>query len=109
MREKPSLIYRMHTLTFPIKQRILLRVISWILVNTGGNLNDALRYGRQSVEYEPGQSYSIDTLATCYFALEEFDRAIEYERLAVRLTPYREDIIRTLERFQAGKAAKNGN
>jgi tetratricopeptide (TPR) repeat protein len=80
--------------------------IAWILVNTGGNLKDALRYAQQSVEYRPGMGYSIDTLATCHFALEEIDRAIEYERMALRLNPHREDIARTLQRFIAGKAAK---
>jgi tetratricopeptide (TPR) repeat protein len=75
--------------------------IAWILVNTGGNLNDALRYAQQSVEFHPAQAYSIDTLATCYFALQEIDRAIEYERMALRLAPYREDIARSLDQFRA--------
>ncbi len=75
--------------------------IAWLLVSTGGNPNVAKQFAIRSLEAEPLQSHSIDTLATCYFELEQMEKAIEYERVAVQLAPHRSDLVRTLRRFMA--------
>ena len=74
--------------------------LAWIMVNTGDDVETALRYAQRSVELDPGLAYSLDTLAVCHFKNGNVPLAIHYERQALCLMPFREDLQRTLEQFE---------
>ncbi len=75
--------------------------LAWIMINTGEDVETALRYARRSVELRPGLGHSLDTLAVCHLKHGDVELALQYERQALRLLPYREDIQRTLKLIES--------
>ncbi len=74
--------------------------LAWLMINTDEDVETALRYAQRSVELDPGLAYSLDTLAVCHFKNGDTNLAIQYERQALRLMPYREDLQRTLKQLE---------
>jgi len=74
---------------------------AWLIGNTEGDLDKALRYSRKSLELEPGSGGYLDTLAHVYFARGEYAKAVETQRRAVELEPHSKLIADQYEVFRA--------
>jgi tetratricopeptide (TPR) repeat protein len=78
---------------------------AWLIANTEGNFNEALRYARRAVELQPtGSNY--DTLAHAFYAKDDFENAVKTEDKAHELEPHSEMIKKKLELFKKALAEK---
>jgi len=57
--------------------------IAWYLVRTGSKLDTALEYSKKSLELEPDTAVYLDTLAECYYAKGDTEKAIELIEQAI--------------------------
>ena len=85
---------------------ITLNQLAWLVSNTEGDFEKAIRLSRRSLELRPGRGESLDTLGRAYFAVGDFERAIRYQRRAVRKLPHSQQIVRQLEEFEAQAAGE---
>ena len=80
---------------------------AWLVSNTFGDFDKAIRASHKSVEVrqelkrEVGAYY--DTLGRCYYAKREFDNAIKYQTQALKLDPHSGQMKRQLALFQKAK------
>jgi tetratricopeptide (TPR) repeat protein len=100
----------------------LLNDLAWAILDTEGlknrDLDVALSLCLKANEMSQGQSGAIlDTLGRAYFEKEDFDKAVEYQTLAVEKmkseTSYyyddsKENIAASLEKYKAKQAEKKG-
>ncbi len=83
---------------------------AWLVSNTFGDFDKAIRASHKSVEVrqelkrEVGAYY--DTLGRCYYAKGDFDNAIKYQTLALKLDPHSGQMKRQLALFEKSKAEK---
>ena len=83
---------------------------AWLVSNTFGDFDKAIRASHKSVEVrqelkrEVGAYY--DTLGRCYYAKGDFDNAIKYQTLALKLDPHSGQMKRQLALFEKAKAEK---
>jgi tetratricopeptide (TPR) repeat protein len=92
--------------------------LAWLVANTEGDLDDALRLSHKSIELVRAEATSeadfkqlgqyLDTLAHCYFAKKDYESAVKYQTEAVRLDPHTKAISRQLEVFRAALAKARG-
>ncbi|MDZ4821225.1 MAG: tetratricopeptide repeat protein [Planctomycetota bacterium] len=84
---------------------------AWLIANTEGDFDEALRMSQQSIESEPSSGGYMDTLAHCYAAKKDFAKAVEVQTKAVALEPHSQEIGRALTRFKhaAERAKTEGN
>jgi tetratricopeptide (TPR) repeat protein len=83
----------------------LLNNYAWLVSNTEGDYQKALRYSKESLTIEKdGAKY--DTCARCYFAVGEIENAIESQKKAMKLMPNSPPLERQLKEFQQALAAK---
>jgi tetratricopeptide (TPR) repeat protein len=82
--------------------------LAWLVSNTEGDFDEALRCSQQSLELRPETGGYLDTLGRCYYAKEDFANAVKYQTRAVELEPHTVQIRRQLELFKAalGEAPK---
>jgi len=80
--------------------------LAWLIANTEGDYDEALRCSLKSLELAPGAAGYLDTLGHCYFAKKDYANAIATQSRAVELEPSSGSIRRALERFQAAAAEK---
>lgn len=73
---------------------------AWLISNTEGDFQEALRSSRRSLELRPNTAAYLDTLGRCYYALGDFRNAVKYQARAVRLEPSTQQIRRQLDLFQ---------
>ncbi len=80
--------------------------LAWLVANTEGDQQEALRCSLRSLELLVGESRAgyLDTLARCYFALGNLEQAVKYQSQAAQLEPYQRQIARQLSEFR--KAAE---
>ncbi|MCG8585236.1 MAG: hypothetical protein MI757_11035 [Pirellulales bacterium] len=82
---------------------------AWLVSNTEGDQEKALKMSLKSVELRPDSGGLLDTLAHCYFALGQYDKAVATQQRAVHLEPSSRTIRKKLEKFtKARDAAKKG-
>ena len=86
--------------------------LAWTLViaeDTGvRNPQKALGYASKAVELSGGtKAYQIDTLAHVYFALGNFDRAVELESNALAMQPDSDFYKKSLSEFELAKEKPN--
>jgi len=62
--------------------------LAWLVGNTEGDLDEALRCARRAVELAPETSAYQDTLAHVYFARGELEKAVEHQTRAAELEPH---------------------
>ena len=74
---------------------------AWLVANTEGDVQKAIRYSRRSLELGGENSSYLDTLAHCRFAAGDQAAAIRIQSLARRLEPHSRTIRRNLDRFRA--------
>ena len=73
---------------------------AWLIGNTEGDLDEALKYSRKSVELIPNEGGFYDTLARVYFAKGDLDNAVKQQTKAAELEPHSGLIRRQLEFFR---------
>jgi tetratricopeptide (TPR) repeat protein len=73
---------------------------AWLVANTTGDYDEALRRCRQSVDLMPDASGYWDTLGRCYFAKKEFAAAVKYQKHAASLEPHSGLIRQQLQLFE---------
>ncbi|QGJ69620.1 Hypothetical protein PBC10988_13020 [Planctomycetales bacterium 10988] len=76
---------------------------AWLISNTEGDYEQALKYSRKSLELRPGMSGYLDTLGRAYFAIGDLDQAIAIQKEAVKRDPYSPPLVNQLEYFQKEK------
>ncbi len=81
---------------------------AWLVSNTYGDFDEALRCGLLAVEIDPKEAGRIDTLARCYYAKGDVDSAIRSQSMANKLEPHSGAIARQLKFFQEEKARRAG-
>jgi tetratricopeptide (TPR) repeat protein len=82
--------------------------IAWLIGNTYGDFDEAVRLSQRSLELRPEYPGYLDTLGRCYYAKGDFENAIKYQTQAVKLDPHSGQMRRQLEFFQKEQAAKGG-
>ncbi|MGI9455438.1 MAG: hypothetical protein ACR2NU_02700, partial [Aeoliella sp.] len=73
---------------------------AWLVSNTEGDFDKAVRYSHRSLELEPGRAGLLDTLGCCYFAAGDVVGAVKYQSQAVELAPHLRVLQRQLKRFE---------
>ncbi len=79
--------------------------LAWLLSKTGLRPEEALQLSRRSLELIPNYSIYQDTLARCYFAVGDIDKAIATQELAIKNEPHQRPMMRQLAEFKAAKKA----
>ena len=86
----------------------LLNQYAWLVCNTEGDYQKALRYSQRSLELLPEQPALLDTCARCYFAVGDLERAVATQRRAVRMRPHSPPLVRQLKEFEAKLEEEKG-
>lgn len=78
---------------------------AWLVANTEGDFQRAVRASKRSLELDETQSdmsrsARLDTLARCYFAVGDLSKAIETQERAIKLEPNSPQMKRQLEEFR---------
>jgi tetratricopeptide (TPR) repeat protein len=73
---------------------------AWLIANTEGDYDKALKYSLASVAVYPNAAGYIDTLARCYYAKGDLEAAVRTQTQANRLEPHSGAIARQLEFFR---------
>ena len=93
---------------------------AWLVSNTEGDFDKAVRYSLQSLElfqqyialsgkYRLEDSAGLlDTLARCYYAAGDLDAAIQHQARAVEYQPHMRVMQRQLEMFRSARQAQGG-
>lgn len=77
---------------------------AWLIGNTQGDIDRAIRYSHKSLEIVPEAGGYLDTLGHCYFAKGDFLNAVKYQRRAVKLDAHSGLIRRKLVVFEKALA-----
>lgn len=80
--------------------------LAWLLSNTEGDFQEALKASQKSLEIRPESAGHLDTLGRCYFAVGDLDNAIKMQSRAIELEPHSQQMRRQLKVFEAAKAKK---
>lgn len=79
---------------------------AWLIGNTEGDLDEALKYSHKSLELRPKAGSFCDTLARVYFAKGDLENAVKYQTQAAELEPHSGLIRGQLELFRKALEAK---
>lgn len=74
--------------------------LAWLVANTMGDLDEALRCSHRSLELRPGSAGYLDTLAHCYYAKRDYKNAVKHQLEAVKGEPHSSQMQRQLKVFQ---------
>lgn len=74
--------------------------LAWLVGNTEGDYDEALRCSQRSLELRPNTAGYLDTLGRCYYAKGDYANAVKYQTRAVELEPHSGQIRRQLELFR---------
>ena len=77
-----------------------LNAYAWLVSNTEGDYQKALRYSLQSLRKTPNQSALMDTAARCYFAVGDLESAVKMQAEACRKMPHSPPLQRQLGQFR---------
>jgi tetratricopeptide (TPR) repeat protein len=77
---------------------------AWLVGNTEGDFDSALRYSHRTLELRPGTAGYLDTLGRCYYAKGDYANAVKYQTQAVKRDPYSGAIQRQLALFERALA-----
>lgn len=80
--------------------------LAWLIANTEGDFQEALRASQRSLELKPDSAGHMDTLARCYYALGDFENAVKQQQQAIELDPHSHQMRRQLAVFEAALAKK---
>ena len=79
--------------------------LAWLVANTEGDLDEALKCSRKSLELEPNNGGYNDTLGRVYYARGDHRSAVLYQGKAAELNPHSRQIARQLKLFEEALAA----
>lgn len=74
--------------------------LAWLVSNTEGDFEEALRCSQKSLELRPGEAGYLDTLARCYYAKGDLANAVKHQAQAAELEPHTRQIQKQLELFR---------
>lgn len=77
-----------------------LNAYAWLVSNTEGDYQKALRYSLLSLKKTPNQSPLMDTAARCYFAVGDLESAVKMQAEACRKMPHSPPLQRQLDQFR---------
>ncbi len=77
---------------------------AWLVSNTEGDYQLALKYSLRSLEIDPTSEAMMDTCGRCYFAAGDLENAVRMQRRAVKLLPHSPPLRRQLAQFEAALA-----
>lgn len=80
--------------------------MAWLVGNTEGNYQEALKASLKSLEIQPGSAAYLDTLGRCYFAVGDLDNAIKHQIMAVQRDRYSHQMRRQLALFLEAQEGK---
>jgi len=80
---------------------------AWLIANTEGDLDEALRFSRKSLEADPNVAGYLDTLAHVYAAKGDLREAVKIQTRAMALEPRSPSLKRHLEAFRKKLEGKN--
>jgi tetratricopeptide (TPR) repeat protein len=92
--------------TYNIQVALMCNQLAWLISNTLGDYDEAVRLSQRSLEIRPDYPGYLDTLGRCYYATGDLANAVKYQSQAVKLDPHSGQIRRQLELFQKELAAK---
>ncbi|MFG0289368.1 MAG: tetratricopeptide repeat protein [Rhodopirellula sp. JB044] len=85
-----------------------LNAYAWLVSNTEGDTERALRYSKESLRLTPQQPALMDTCARCYFAVGDIEAAIAMQKRACEEMPHSPPLERQLKEFEeALKGSRN--
>lgn len=73
---------------------------AWLIGNTEGDMDKALRYSQKSLELDPDSGGYLDTLAHVYFGRGEYEKAVATQTKAIEFEPHSGMIARKLNVFR---------
>jgi len=73
---------------------------AWLISNTTGDYQKALRYSLESLNFYPDSPEQLDTAGRCYFAVGDVENAIRMQRRAAKMKPHSPPITRQLAEFE---------
>jgi len=74
--------------------------LAWLVANTEGDYDEALRSSQRSLELRPETAGYLDTLGRCYYAKGDYKNAVVHQSRAAEMDPHSRQIQRQLEFFQ---------
>jgi tetratricopeptide (TPR) repeat protein len=74
--------------------------LAWLIGNTEGDLDEALRLIQKAVELSPDNGAFYDTMGRVYYARGDYPNAVKYQSLAAELEPHSGLIVKQLRLFQ---------
>ena len=77
--------------------------VAWLIANTEGDRGWAIECSKESLLIHPDSGGFHDTLARCYFAVGNLDRAILEQKKALTQDPFSPSFISQMELFEAAK------
>jgi tetratricopeptide (TPR) repeat protein len=77
--------------------------LAWLLSSTNERPSEAVQLSLRSLELVQDYGIYQDTLARCYFAAGDIDKAIATQELAIKNEPFQRSMLRQLEEFKAAK------
>ena len=80
--------------------------LAWLIGNTEGDYDEAIRASRRSLELKPDYAAFLDTLARCYFTAGDLDNAIKHQQRAIELEPHSGQTQAQLQLFLQAKEKK---
>ena len=86
---------------------ISLNQFAWLVGNTYGDFDEAIKASKQSLDIRPETAGYLDTLARCYYSKGDVAAAVKAQSQAAKLDPHSGQLKRQLEFFQR-EAAKQG-
>jgi len=75
--------------------------LAWLVGNTGGDFNEALRWAQKAVATNPENGAFYDTLAHVYAGKGDYANAVKHQTRAAELEPHSGLIMRQLKVFEA--------
>ncbi|HYO26177.1 MAG TPA: hypothetical protein VEQ85_14650 [Lacipirellulaceae bacterium] len=77
---------------------------AWLIANTEGDQQQAVAYSLRSLELSPDEPSYLDTLGRCYYAVGDFENAVQSQQKAVDMAPHYGVMRRQLELFKQALA-----
>lgn len=83
---------------------------AWLVSNTEGDYEKAVRYSHRSIELSKGgkdvEASYLDTLGRCYYAVGDYEKALKHQRQAIERVGYMQVMHRQLALFEKALAEK---
>jgi tetratricopeptide (TPR) repeat protein len=98
-RAQAELERRLSDTTDPDLQASYLNQLAWLVGNTQGDLEQALRWIEKAIELQPENGAFWDTLAHVRYRRGEWEKAVEAQKKAVELEPSSAQLRRQLDFF----------